>query len=232
MTIKYENKEIVVPGELLAKGEDYKPGSGVIKIEDGYFPSIVGVFSFNERNNELAVRPLQGRYYPKIGDFILGYVEDVKLTSWILNILGPYYGVLLASNAVRGRFDPVKDDAHRIFKTGDVVRAEIISFDRTRDPQLSTKDHGLGKLTGGRIIEINPNHIPRLVGRKGSMISMIKKYTETRILVGQNGRVWVKADSFEKEELAIQAINQVSREVHVSGLTDRVKQFLKENSKI
>ncbi len=229
MTINIEVKDIVTPGQVIAEG-DYKAGDGVIKIDKRYYPTIVGTFSYFEKREELRVRPLEGRYYPKVGDFIIGYVEDVKLTSWMVNIRGPYAGVLLASNAVRGRFDPIKDDARRIYDTGEVVRAEIVSFDRTRDPQLTTKDHGLGKLNGGRIIEINPNHIPRLVGRKGSMISMIKKHTESRILVGQNGRVWIKSDTLENEEMAQTAIRQVSREAHVSGLTDRIKLLLEEHS--
>ncbi|MCY3412546.1 MAG: RNA-binding protein [Candidatus Heimdallarchaeota archaeon] len=229
MTINIENKEIVVPGQLIAKG-DYKAGNGVIKRDDEFYPSIVGVFGFYDQKNELRVRPLQGRYFPKIGDFVIGYIEDVKLTSWDVHIKGPYTGILLASNAVRGRFDPIKDDARRIFDIGDVIRAEILSFDRTRDPQLTTSDRGLGKLSGGRIVDINPNHIPRLVGRKGSMISMIKKYTDCRILVGQNGRVWVKSDKIENEELALHAIQQVSREAHVSGLTDRIKALLEEHT--
>lgn len=229
MTINVEPKDIVTPGQVIAMG-DYKAGDGVIKRDNKYFPTIVGVFSYFENREELRVRPLQGRYYPSVGDFVIGYIEDVKLTSWEVNIRGPYLGVLLASNAVRGRFDPIKDDARRIYDMGDVVRAEILSFDRTRDPQLTTQDHGLGKLSGGQIIEFNPNHIPRLVGRKGSMISMIKKYTQSRILVGQNGRVWIKADTLENEELALKAIRQVSREAHISGLTDRIKALLEEQT--
>ena len=63
------------------------------------------------------------------------------------------------------------------------------------------------------------------------MISMIKEYTNSRILVGQNGRVWVKAENVEDENLAIIAINKVSREAHTRGLTDRIKQMLEEHTK-
>ena len=51
--------------------------------------------------------------------------EKCAITSWEVNIKGPYMGILLASNAVRGRFDPIKDNANRIFKIGDVVKLDV-----------------------------------------------------------------------------------------------------------
>jgi exosome complex component RRP4 len=131
---------------------------------------------------------------------VIGIVEDVALTSWTVNIGGPYAGVLLASNAIRGRFDPIRDDARRIYDLGDVIRAEVVSFDRTRDPQLVTKYKGLGRLRGGLTLETNPNHIPRIIGKKGSMISMIKRLTDCKIIVGRNGRVWIKGEDKKSEE--------------------------------
>lgn len=58
------------------------------------------------------------------------------------------------------------------------------------------------------------------------MINMIKTLTGTRIIVGQNGWVWVSGKNDELERLAIEAILKVDRESHTQGLTDRVKEFL------
>lgn len=225
MTILSESNEIVVPGQKIATGE-YNAGDGVVKSGEDFFSSIVGLFS--HKGDKLRVKDLAGRYTPAVGNFVIGFIEDVRLTMWTVDIRGPYAGVLLASNAVRGRFDPIKDDLRRIFKIGDVIKAEVVSFDRTRDPQLATKYQGLGKIRDGRIIEINPKHIPRLIGKKGSMISMIKRLTNSKILVGQNGRIWINSRDPEDEKRAIDAIYQVSREAHVRGLTDRIKTFLGE----
>lgn len=223
MSLFIGHQEIVVPGQKLAEG-DYKSGDGTFKEEGLIFASYVGLALIKDKN--IRVRPLKGKYSPAVGDLVIGYVEDVALTSWTVNIDGPYSGILLASNAIRGRFDPIRDDARRIYDLGDVIRAEIISFDRTRDPQLVTKYQGLGKLRGGRIMETNPNHIPRIIGRKGSMISMIKRHTNCKIVVAKNGRVWIKGENPEQEEKVIEAINQISREAHVSGLTDRIAKML------
>ncbi len=226
MTFLVEQNDIVVPGQTVAEG-DYRSGEGVFKDGETFYSTLVGVFL--TRKNTINVRPLKGKYFPAVGDMVIGFIEDVGLTSWVVNIRGPYFGILLASNAVRGRFDPIRDDARRIFDIGDVIKTEIMSFDRTRDPQLVTKFVGLGKLFGGRVIETNPNHIPRIIGRKGSMISMIKKLTNSKITVAKNGRVWVKSNSSEDEERVIEAINQISREAHVRGLTDRISNLLRDN---
>ena len=93
---------------------------------------------------------------------------------------------------------------------------------------LSTQFPNLGKLRGGRIIEINPNHIPRVIGRKGSMLNKIKKATDTKITVAQNGLVWIKGENSENEELVVETINMITKQAHTNGLTDRVSAFLSD----
>ncbi|RMG33737.1 MAG: RNA-binding protein [Methanobacteriota archaeon] len=186
--------------------------------------------TFFKQGKKISVRPLKGRYYPKVGDIVIGLVEDVALTSFSVNIGGPYPAILLVSNATNAPFDPIKDDARKIFKAGDAIRAEIISFDRTKDPQLNATKEGLGKLVGGRIIDVNPMHVRRIIGRKGSMINLIKEKTKTKIIVGHNGRIWIRGDELKMELLATEAIEKIVREAHVSGLTDRVAEFLSERS--
>lgn len=223
MGIYVEHQAIVTPGQVLADN-DIKNGDGTLIIEDKIHSQIVGLAMI--RDNSIRVKPLKGKYFPSVGDMVIGYIEDVSLTSWTVNIGGPYYGILLASNAIRGRFDPIRDDARRIFEVGDVIRAEIVSFDRTRDPQLVTKYQGLGKLKGGRVMETNPNNIPRIIGKQGSMISLIKKKTDTKLIVGKNGRIWIKGQNHQSEEKVVETIERIAREAHVSGLTDRIEKFL------
>lgn len=227
MTLLVEDKEIVVPGQVLAEGDSFKPKRGVYRSGNKLLSMAVGVC--NLRKNELSVTPFSGKYYPKVGDTVIGVVEEALLTSWIVQIGGPYKAVLLASNATN-RFDPIKDDSMKIFAPGDLLLAEIISFDRTKDPQLTVKKRNLQKLVGGRVVDIQPNLIRRVIGRKGSMLSIITKYTNTKMIVGQNGRVWIKGDSLENELLALEAIKKIERESHVDGLTARIEEMLKENS--
>ena len=91
------------------------------------------------------------------------------------------------------------------------------------------KGPGLMKLKGGRIVRVNANKVPRIIGKQGSMVSMIKQSTNCRILVGQNGVVWVKGDEPSKELLAVQTIKKIECEAHIPGLTDNIKSFLEQN---
>lgn len=76
------------------------------------------------------------------------------------------------------------------------------------------------------MIEIEAAHIPRVIGKKGTMINMIKRLTRTQIITGQNGRIWVQGKKIEDELKAIEAIKKVEREAFTTGLTDRVREFL------
>ena len=55
------------------------------------------------------------------------------------------------------------------------------------------------------------------------MIKMIQEKTKTHILVGQNGIVWIKGDN---AGIVVRAIEKISREAHISGLTDRISKFI------
>ena len=92
---------------------------------------------------------------------------------------------------------------------------------------LSLKSRGLGKLEGGRIITINGHKVPRVIGKEGSMINLIKDNTNTEITVGQNGRVWIKGD-LDGETKATEAIKLIERESGSEGLTEKVEEFLKK----
>ena len=83
----------------------------------------------------------------------------------------------------------------------------------------------MGKFKGGIIVDIAPTKVPRLIGKKGSMINMIKDKTGCKIVVGQNGLVWVKGKQ-DMEQIVKDTIKLIEKEAHTSGLTDRIKNRL------
>ncbi|MEK6946627.1 MAG: KH domain-containing protein, partial [Nanoarchaeota archaeon] len=93
---------------------------------------------------------------------------------------------------------------------------------------VTMKGPGLRKLKGGRIIEVDANKVPRIIGKQGSMVVMIKEATQCNIIVGQNGLIWIDGGPMN-ELLAIQAIRKISAESHTTGLTDKIKGFLEQN---
>jgi exosome complex component RRP4 len=112
---------------------------------------------------------------------------------------------------------------------GDIVLLNIVDVSETKRITVSMQDHGLRKLTGGMVIDVSPSKVPRVIGRNGSMIQMLKNETGCRIYVGQNGRIWIDGD-VDNIVKAIQAIQMIEDEAHNLGLTEKVKKFLEQSS--
>jgi exosome complex component RRP4 len=78
------------------------------------------------------------------------------------------------------------------------------------------------------ILDVSPAKIPRIIGRRGSMINMIQDHLKIDTMVGQNGRIWISAPSTEVLRLAIKAFKTIEDQAHTSKLTDRISEMLKE----
>jgi len=120
-----------------------------------------------------------------------------------------------------------KDDLEEVFMIGDMVVAKINSINK-RGIDLTVKLKGLGRLDSGITININPNRVPRVIGKEGSMISLIKDETKCRITVGQNGLIWISGDKVEDELFAKKAILHVAEKSFMSGLTEEMKTWLEK----
>jgi len=110
---------------------------------------------------------------------------------------------------------------------GDVVVAKIVDLDRRRTPILSIMGRDLGKVHEGFIMKITPSKIPRLIGKKGSMINMILRGTRCQITIGQNGKILINGRNREDEELVVKVIHKIETEAHTSGLTNRIQEYLR-----
>ena len=228
MVLIAEPKQVVAPGELVAEG-DHLIGDNVYRVGSQIFSACVGLFEV-DGSRVLAVS-LKGGYIPRVGDMVAGRIVDIGLSGWSVDIKAPYQAMLPASE-VPGPRGPRRRDLSSTFDVADMVLAEILAFDRTRDPLLTIKGPGLGKVSAGRVVEISAAKIPRLIGRKGSMISMLKQETGCQITVGRNGVALVWGKSPESEQLAVEAIYMVEREAHTRGLTDRVREMLAKSNAV
>ena len=218
-------RELVVPGTLLAQGP-FKNGRGTFREGNRIYSTVVGLVEV--RGDLIRVIPLEGPYIPEVGDNVLGKIVDVRFSNWIVDIGAPYQANLRVQDAVEERIDLLKTDLRKIYDIGDIIYAKVKAFNEVNQIDLTTKGMPFkgGPLRGGQLVTITPSKVPRVIGKGGSMINMIKKLTGTRIIVGQNGWVWVSGKNDELEKLAVEAILKVDRESHVQGLTDRVKEFL------
>jgi exosome complex RNA-binding protein Rrp4 len=63
------------------------------------------------------------------------------------------------------------------------------------------------------------------------MITLIKEKTNCNITAGQNGLVWIRGEKIEDELLTKKAINFISENAHLSGLTEKVSKWFEDNKK-
>jgi exosome complex component RRP4 len=214
------DKKLVIPGEFLS--DDANLADEGTYVEEGkVFSSVFGIASLK---NHVRVVPLSGKYIPRSGDMIIGIITEVSFSNWIVDIRSPYEGLLHISEFPR-RIE--NTDMSKYLKVGDAIITLVTDVDPTMKVELTLNDQRLRQIKEGRIIDVTPSKVPRLIGRSGSMIAMLKNETNCNIFIGQNGRVWITGKD-KDVELAVKAILKIEKESHVSGLTDRLTRFLKE----
>lgn len=225
MPILLEKRQLVVPGDLIAEG-DYIAGENTYKEKDKIYASRVGIVEYETKKVDVVA--LRSFYVPRMGDVVIGTIMEVGFNGWTVDINSPYPALLRASDVLSRPFRPQKDDLPQVLDAGDLVVAKVVSYDRTHDPQLTVAEPGLGKITRGQIVKVTPTKVPRIIGRKGSMISMIKQETGCNIILGVNGIVLITGKNLEDEQLAMMAILKIEAESHTTGLTDRITQMLRQ----
>jgi exosome complex component RRP4 len=216
-------RRYVVPGDKIIEGS-FRPLMNVIKVGNSIIATRIGIAETGR--DGVKVIPLSGVYIPRVNDIVIGKITDHSSLSWEVDINSCFSGHLPAQDVFGRDFSPARDDMGRQLATGDLIAARIIAFDRTRDPMLTIQDKDLGKIPRGELLKISPTRVPRLIGKRGSMIQTIEQATQTRILIGQNGIVVVMGRNLDGTQLAIRAIRMVEEEAHTANLTQRVKVLL------
>lgn len=211
-------RRLVLPGDELGYGI---AGSGTY-IDKGIVVSkILGLA--DERNGTKFVIPLSGVYNPKKGDGVIGIIKDIVSSKWIVDINSPYFATLSLSDALNEFIDLTKEDLTKYYDINDVIFTKVLNVSRNKLITLTMKEKRCRKLFGGTIIKVTPSKVPRIIGKKGSMVELIKEKTGCQIVVGQNGLIWIKG---ENKRLATEAILRIENYAHKVGLTDKIKEFL------
>ena len=218
-------REVVIPGEIIASGDDYLPGENTEKKGKDIVAIKFGLAE--EQNKLIRVIPLSGTYQPRRGNIVIGKVENVTFNGWVIDI-DSAENAFLSLMEVPRYVD--KNGLEEVMDVGDMVVAKIWGMNK-RGIDLSIKSRGLGRIEDGIIVHINPNKVPRVIGKEGSMIKIIKDETGCNITVGQNGFIWIKGDKVEDELFAKRAINFVTEKSFVSGLTEKIEEWFREEKK-
>src|SRR5919197_2514698 len=216
-------RRYVIPGDKIAEG-NFRPLMNVIKFDNALIATRIGIAETGR--DGVKVIPLSGVYIPRVNDLVIGKIVDHSSLSWEVDVNSCFSAHLPAQDVFGRDFSPARDDMGRQLAIGDLIAARIIAFDRTRDPMLTVQDRDLGKIPRGEALKISATRVPRLIGKRGSMIQTIEQATQTRVLIGQNGIIVVIGRSPDGIKLAIRAIRMVEEEAHTVNLTQRVKVLL------
>ncbi|MEX0862252.1 exosome complex RNA-binding protein Rrp4 [Nitrosopumilus sp.] len=216
-------RKYVIPGDVVTTGP-FRPEQNVFLDGNKIISTTIGISEIYD--DSVKVIPLTGKYIPKINDLVIGKVVSHTSLSWELDINSCYVGFLPAQDVFGRDFSAHADELTSKLKSGDLVAARIANFDRTRDPLVTIADRDLGKIDSGDLIKISPSKVPRLIGKRGSMIQMIEMATNAAVTIGQNGWVVVSCETPEGLLKAKKAIEMVNEKAHVANLTDQVKEML------
>lgn len=222
---KAEQREIVIPGEVIAEGDDFLPGDWTTKEGKEITSLRFGIVDKSDRL--IKVIPLSGVYIPRRGNIVIGEVTDLAMSGWMVNIGGPY-SAFLALRECPGFVE--ESEMESVYGIGDLIVVKISDVKRTAvDLTMKHREKGLGKIKDGSIVKVNPHRVPRIIGKEGSMVKIIKDATNCMITVGQNGLIWIKGEKPQDELFAEKAINFIIENTTSEGLTEKVEQWLKEN---
>ncbi len=210
---------VVIPGDFISDAVD-RAGEGTY-VEDGKVYAIR--YGVVDEKEEIKVVPFVGKYIPTKGDVVIGKIIEISFPYWIVDIASPYEARLHMSE-MPGENRIEFGNMHTYLDIGDLIVAKVINIDPMMRIDLRLmEDFQPGG--AGRLIEIPHTKVPRIIGRKGSMIKMLKEKSKCFIFVAKNGRIWLKG-SKEEMDIASEVILMIANEAHTSGLTDRVAHLL------
>ncbi|HZX33912.1 MAG TPA: KH domain-containing protein [archaeon] len=198
------SKRVVVPGELVTE-ERKKLGSHVFISEGKIYSDSIGLV--NDEADYASVVPLEGKYMPVSNDLIIGVIVGQRFSVYAVDI-NSFYASYVSKKEIR-----------EILKPGSIISAKIMKVNEMNEADLGN----VRTFFGGEIIAVSPVKIPRVIGREGSMLSVLKAGTKCNIIAGKNGLIWAKGGNVE---LLRKAVSKISKEAHMDNLTQRIADFL------
>ncbi|AGK62180.1 ribosomal RNA-processing protein RRP4 [Archaeoglobus sulfaticallidus PM70-1] len=213
------NRKIVLPGDLVSTNPKLA-GYGTFVENGKVYAKIMGLVDRSETS--LRIIPLKGRYIPSNGDVVIGVVREIVSNGYNVDINSPYSAFLPSTEKPE-----IKGRRNSDIELDDAIIAKVVAIDPKMKVLLTMKDKICRIIRFGRIVAINPTRVPRVIGKKGSMIKLLKSELGIQTIVGQNGLIWLSGDR-RKVDIAEEAIYIIEREAHTEGLTDRITEFIKK----
>ncbi|MCX8163334.1 MAG: exosome complex protein Rrp4 [Candidatus Micrarchaeota archaeon] len=200
--------KIVMPGQEV--GQEQK-NALTYSDEKGVYATVISL-----QTEDGKIIPLEGPYQPAIDDYVIGKISEVKFGGYDVDLNSPYKAFLPV--------DKLNNLNNKTFSLGEVIIAKIVNVNEVRDIELGDPR----PLEGGILVKVSPVKIPRIIGKKNSMVNMISFATNCKIYIGKNGLIFVSSSG--DYLAAIKAIKMIEKQAHFSGLTQKVAEFLEKET--
>jgi len=193
--------KIVIPGEkikIIKKDlfKDYNLVNCYFKEKNDkveVYSKFYGVLNENKKEKIIEIIPINGKYLPNIGDFVIAKVKEVMPNMWILDINSSFSATLLLKDAFNERIDIEKVDLSKFYDIGDLVFGKIINITRNKTVRISLKSSSQKKLKNGVVIEVNNILNNWMLLNKDKIINVFKE-KNIDILIGKNRLIWLKGN--------------------------------------
>ena len=110
---------------------------------------------------------------------------------------------------------------------GDVMLARVQEVDEAHNIVITMKGVGLRKLKEGSILDLPVNLAKVIRSDDDSILTSLKELSDCRIIVADNGRMWVDGEP-KNISLVREAIDLLVSSGHMSDITNIFSQFVEE----
>ena len=144
-----------------------------------------------EKGRTISIEPVHTRYIPRPGDLVIGFIEGCTNNLWFIELGAPFNAILPMS------LGPGKVDfggTRSVMDIGDAILCRVQEVEETHSSVVTMKGMGLRKIRSGVVEEIDPHLLGRIIGKGGETLRRMKAETECRIVVADNGRMWIDGD--------------------------------------
>ncbi|XP_069970229.1 exosome complex component RRP40 [Penaeus vannamei] len=145
----------------------------------------------------------QKRYIPQKREFVIGIVMKKKGDNYVIDI-----GASDQATISYLAFENASKKTRKEMKLGDLLYGQLLVANKDMEPELVCIDVynravGMGTLPEGGVMFTVPLHVARqIVNPNNPFLKTISKMIKYTIVVGFNGRVWIKAER-QREMVAI-----------------------------
>ncbi|KAF2350912.1 K domain type 1 [Trinorchestia longiramus] len=206
--------QVVLPGDLIMElpakpvdeSEKIYLGPG-LRWKDGVVRATRPGVLKKDGRNLFFIESHQKRYIPQKREFVIGTVIKNKGNSYLVDI-GSHEPAVISFLA----FENASKKTRKDLKLGDLIYGQLLVANKDMEPELVCIDFynravGMGTLPEGGLLFKVPLHVARsLLHPDNPYLLQIGSGLSFSIVVGFNGRVWVKGKDMSEMTAVMHAV--------------------------